>query len=59
MAGDGEARFTVTETDLGEVSDSLAMGANRRREWWLWLWYDLAQLAEGSIYRRSERWRLN
>jgi hypothetical protein len=26
MAGDGEARFTVAETELGKVSDSLAMG---------------------------------
>jgi hypothetical protein len=42
--------------DLGEVSDSPAMGANWRWEWWLWLHDDMAQLTVGSIYRESERW---
>jgi hypothetical protein len=48
--------FGWRRTKLGEMSNFLAMGANRRREWWLWLRYDLAQLDGGSIYRRSERW---
>jgi hypothetical protein len=33
----GGVCFMAAETELGEVSDSPAMGANQRREWWLWL----------------------
>jgi hypothetical protein len=55
-AGRVEVGFGWRKLELGEMSNSPAMGANRRREWWLWLRYDLTQLSGGSIYRQSERW---
>jgi hypothetical protein len=50
-------RFTAAQsTELGEEGNSLAMVANWRREWLLWLRDNMAQQTQPTIYRSAKRW---
>jgi hypothetical protein len=58
-AGRDEVGFGWRKLDLGGVGNSRARVNDYGWEWVLRLRYDLAQLPEGSIYRRLRWWPVN